>query len=160
MKYFIAGAVLFVTAAVIAGFFVVGSPTHERAARFDAARQSDLQEIQYELINYLTAKGWLPAVLSDMTGFENFTVPKDPESGMAYEYAVKSFTPTAAEFQLCAYFDLASTDENDTAFPVVAPAPYAAQESANWKHPAGHGCFDLSVGKIVSGNLVPPPVTV
>lgn len=159
MKYFPWIAIAFVAATVIAAFFLVGSPANQRLVRFDERRLSDLQNIQYQISSYFAAKDILPTVLADMKGFESFSVPVDPESGASYEYVVKA----PMQFQLCANFALASDEQaNDSTVPRPA-APYGKEiTSSNWQHPAGRGCFDITLEKPVSGSPYPvvPSVTV
>src|SRR5581483_8672586 len=50
--------------AIIAGFFLAGSPAQQRQVRFDEQRVSDMQQIQSQLINYWTQKSALPTSLN------------------------------------------------------------------------------------------------
>lgn len=134
MKYFVYSVIAIVCAAVITGFFVVGSPLNERVKRFDARRVNDLTALQYEIINYWQAKAKLPdtlaAVKDDIRGV---SVPSDPETSIAYEYAVTR----SNQFSLCATFARAS----DTNMP-----------NDEWAHGAGRTCFTRTIDK----DLYPP----
>ena len=160
MKYFPWIAAVFVALAIIVAFFLIGSPAHARLLRLDAQRLADLQNIQYQVTSYFSSKGKLPAALSEANGFNGFAAPVDPESGKEYEYAAR----TEKSFRLCADFALASEDLEKGSLPpgrgsYLSPA---LDSSVSWVHPAGRGCFDLSIEQPVSdrGFKEPPAVTV
>lgn len=129
-----------VIAAVAGGFFFIGSPSEERARRFDERRVNDLQIMQSEVINYWRLKNILPqnlaALQDDIRGFRP---PQDPETNAPYEYAVIS-TPS---FELCATFNR-GTVESASRAPKPAPRePYGQ----NWEHEAGRVCFTRTIDK-------------
>ena len=135
-----------VLAMLISGFFIVGSPAHQRDIRMDERRVSDLQTIQYQIINYWQLKDQLPIELAlledDITGFR---VPMDPETGSDYEYIVKG----DLEFNLCGNFTLKSNvDSNENsriAMPYVYDHGYPAKVSEVWDHESGRACFDRTI---------------
>lgn len=136
MKYFVYGVIAVVCVAVIAGFFMVGSPLNERVKRLDERRVNDLTALQYEIINYWQAKAKLPDVLMAVKDdIRGVSIPTDPETGAAYEYAVKS----SNQFELCATF---------------AREGYATMPNDEWKHGAGKTCFTRTIDK----DLYPPAV--
>ncbi|TSC89623.1 MAG: hypothetical protein G01um10143_113 [Parcubacteria group bacterium Gr01-1014_3] len=143
MKYFIYTIIAIVTVAVVAGFFIVGSPREERSRRFDQQRIEHLQLLQSELINYWMNKAKLPANLSllkdDLRGI---TIPTDPESNQSYVYKVLG----PLKFQLCASFNLPSlsTVYTNEGKPMPIDPYYAGQ---NWSHDAGQVCFDRTIDK-------------
>ena len=162
MKYFPWIAIAFVAAAVIGAFFLVGSPANQRLARFDERRLNDLQSIRFQIARYFAAKDKLPATLADIKGLDDFVVPVDPESGASYEYVVKA----PMQFQLCANFALASdktgqSDASPFAKPLM-PEPGGDTRWESWQHPAGRGCFDVTLEKPVSDSQYPvvPSITV
>ena len=61
---------------IVGGFFVVGTPGRQRQYRFDERRTSDLQTIQYEIINYWSQKETLPAGLNDLKN----SISSEPEA--------------------------------------------------------------------------------
>lgn len=135
---------IFVAAAVVGALFLIGSPAHQRLIRLDERRLGHLQNIEYQISGYFAAKMKLPASLDEMNGFEGFLAPVDPESGAPYEYSVRD----EMQFRLCANFSLASETED--------PA-----RSASWKHPAGRGCFDITLERSASSlKGIYPSVTV
>ncbi len=121
---------------VVGGFFLVGSPAHQRSLKFDEQRVSDLQSIQSQTINYWQQKNQLPANLDNLTdSISGFKAPKDPETGQAYEYSVQS----NLSFQLCANFNLPSeTSSEIRAIPMKYPTD-------NWNHGSGRVCFDRTI---------------
>lgn len=146
-----AAATLAVIAAIIAGFFIVGSPATQRARRFDERRVSDLQSIQYQTINYWQNKNRLPAKLDDLKdNISGYTPPLDPETQQPYEYTVRS----ALAFELCADFKTDSNYQDAGYAPRLLKAvplggesiyhdPYG--QSQNWSHGPGRACFPRTI---------------
>ena len=100
-KYFAYPVSAAVLLAVIAGFFVVGSPQEERVFRFDEQRVYDLQMIQGQLVSFWQTKEKLPQNLSELSDpISGFVAPKDPESGQDYAYKKTG----NLSFKLCANF--------------------------------------------------------
>lgn len=150
--------IVIVIAAIVGGFLIVGSPSKQRAIRFDEQRVNDLTTIQYQIINYWQTKNKLPTALADLNDpLSNFTVPTDPETKAVYEYNTK-WEPTMSSnpsFEICASFDLASQDNtgrgayngyggSNIAVPVSYPS-YTGGQSDSWAHSAGNVCFDRTI---------------
>lgn len=135
-KYFVSLIILIILITAITGFFVIGSPTSERNRRFDQQRTNNLQEIQYQIVNYWQKKEVLPDKLSDLedklTGWKS---PLDPQTQKDYEY----FKTGDKSFQLCAEF-------NQEAKQDINIMDY------NWNHTKGRVCFD----RIIDEKLYPP----
>lgn len=132
-----------VVASVVFGFVVIGSPFEQRERRFDERRESDLQTIQYELINYWQRKQILPRNLGDLeNSISGFLVPKDPETGASYEYAVVEDKDTGAKFQLCTTFKNSSIDDGYVPKTLVPRGDYYLNV---WQHSAGRYCFDREI---------------
>lgn len=142
--------IVLVIAAIITGFIVVGSPTKQRNIRFDNQRTSDLQNIQWQIVNYWQQKEKLPATLADLNDplYGNM-IPTDPETKAVYEYSAKG----PFSFELCSTFALAYEDTQgrgefgrgsyasiDIAYPSV---PGGLDN--NWKHEAGRSCFERTI---------------
>lgn len=132
-----------VLGSVIGGFFLVGSPAHQRDVRLDDQRVGDLQNIQSQIINYWQQKNTLPVKLSDLQdSISGFVPPKDPD-GAAYEYTVKD----PLTFELCATFKTANIG-TDTAGRYSKPMPVGFSNdsySQNWNHRAGRTCFSRTI---------------
>lgn len=131
---------------IVLGFIIVGSPTKQRSIRFDSQRVSDLQNVQWQIVNYWQQKGKLPVNLEEVKDpISGAIIPLDPENKTPYEYSLKN--PTT--FELCAIFDLEQQDTKgrgeygsyggiavDMSYPMMMP------ENVNWKHTAGRVCFE------------------
>lgn len=134
---------LVVVAAVAGAFFFIGSPVAERSYRLDERRVSDLQTIQWQVVNYWQQKERLPESLADLEDpIAGFVAPTDPVTGAAYSYAPEG----SMSFTLCATFDRQTRKEYETR-PV---SPYPANE--NWLHGEGEVCFE----RTIDPDLYPP----
>ena len=143
MKYFVYSIIVIVAAAIITGFFIVGSPTTERLFRFDEQRIQDLQSIQWQITDYWQNKQKLPAELADLNDdLRGIKVPTDPESGANYEYYIDS----TYTFRLCATFNKPSRSGPGETY-VEYPKPYDTSLSGadNWQHEAGTACFKRTI---------------
>ena len=146
----LAGAgIVVVLAAIIGGFVIVGSPSKQRAIRFDQQRINDLTTLQSQIVySYWSTKGTVPSSLSQLNdGLMGNTVPVDPETKNPYEYTQKS----ATSFELCATFSLPTQDiegrgeygGGSLTYPSIAPYPGGID--TNWKHEAGRTCFTRTI---------------
>ena len=141
---------ILVLAAVVAGFFAVGSPAHQRDLNFDLKRVQGLQEIQSQIISYWQRKNVLPPNLMSLTDdIIGYKAATDPETQAPYEYRVKS----DLTFELCADFKLASPSNNK---PV--PMYYPNVSADNWDHTAGHNCFLRSIDPEIYKNINNSPL--
>lgn len=130
-----AGAVVLLT--IIAGFFIMGSPSQVRLYRFDSQKVSDLQNVQYQIINYYQQKGSLPVDITDVEDpLSGWNLPIDPQGG-SYRYEKTG----NLSFKLCATFN-AETRNNQAS--IAAPMYYGV-EGENWRHGAGEVCFDRTI---------------
>lgn len=141
----IAVAVLAVVT-IASGFFIVGTPQQARLARFDAQRTSDLQGIQYQILNFYQAKQKLPGTIADLGNALSYgPVPVDPQTGESYTY----LPGEGLSFQLCADFNAESrgiqTPYAETR--AVTPVPVGGKGALadSWQHGAGHVCFDRTI---------------
>jgi hypothetical protein len=131
---------VFALGSIIAGFFIVGTPSDQRNRRFDEQRLQELQMIQGQVVNYWTLKKNLPADLSLLQdNISGFVVPMDPETKASYEY--KIIDPL--KFELCATFALSSDDKQGPRGPYYA-APYDSFQQ-NWSHGSGRTCFTRTI---------------
>lgn len=146
LKVLVWGVSVLVLATVVGGFFVVGSPARQRSLNFDERKVNDLQNIQNQVIYYWQQKSNLPVQLSDLTdSISGYKAPADPQTGQAYEYKVAS----NLSFQLCANFNLPSTNDQRT-IPMIYPPP------DNWSHGAGSTCFDRTIDPQLYKNQLQP----
>ena len=130
---------------LVLGFVIVGSPAVQREMRMDERRISDLQNIQWEIINYWQLKRILPSSLSDLhNDISGFSVPKDPETDVDYEYQVVS----PLKFGLCANFKRESLKDDYHARvsePVYYEDTYMKTFSGSWSHKSGRVCFEREI---------------
>ncbi|MBN2197733.1 hypothetical protein JW698_00835 [Candidatus Wolfebacteria bacterium] len=136
IKIFTRIVIVAVLAIVVVGFFVSGSPFKQRALRFDRQRIENLQTIQSQIVNFWQQKEKLPDSLSELTdNISGFSAPKDPETGMVYDYEKKS----DLSFNLCAKFNYSSDEEYLAGRkPTYYLLGYGEE---NWEHPVGEYCF-------------------
>ena len=138
--------ILLVIISIILGFIAVGSPNKQRSIKFDNQRINDLQNIQYQIINYWQQKGKLPDTLNDMKdSISGNAIPDDPDNNSAYEYKKKD----SNKFELCAVFSLATQDiEGKGKYNYRQPYYFGTEfnnSNENWKHIAGKACFERTI---------------
>ncbi len=136
MKWFVWAVIVVVASSIIAGFFIIGSPKTERMRRFDDQRVSDLQNIQWQIVNFWQTKEYFPKDLNELKDdISGWSAPLDPETGKPYEYAING----ELSFTLCADFSL----ENDEVPVELLRFPGGGAE--NWAHPSGKHCFSRTI---------------
>lgn len=138
------GSLAVVIISIVLGFVIVGSPTTARERQYDERRISDLQSIQWQIVNYWQSKEQLPQSLNQLNDpISGYTLPLDPETGMSYEYTATG----SAAFELCATFDQQS---RDTEASMVKPTSGVTDDS--WMHDTGRTCFT----RTIDPQLYPP----
>lgn len=145
--------ILIVIAGIVSAFFVVGTPQSQRLVRLDERRVSDLQNIQWQVVNYWQRKEALPADLASLVdSIGGFVVPVDPMIGKHYEYKVIG----GLEFELCAVFNTSNSGELIDNQGLTKPVPareYIGGELSNvWNHGEGKVCFN----RVIDPDLYPP----
>ncbi len=157
VKIFDSAVMSIIVAGVIAGFLIAGSPQSQRLVRLDERRVSDLQTIQWQIINYWQRKGLLPGNLSELTDpIGGFILPRDPVTRNDYEYGVLG----NLKFQLCASFDTSDLEESGQASSKTMPVPASPAKFSRdgfeypsvWNHEKGRVCFE----RIIDPELYPP----
>ncbi|MCX6715436.1 MAG: DUF5671 domain-containing protein [Candidatus Taylorbacteria bacterium] len=152
----VVGLVL-VIIAIIAGFVIVGSPSKQRALRFDSQRVNDLQSIQWQVINFWQRKATLPTELAEVKdSISGNIVPSDPDTDKPYEYAITGKNT----FELCAMFSLPTPDLKGRGAYYgggMGGAYYDTSAYKNgaddiWKHETGRTCFK----KVIDPTQYPP----
>ncbi len=113
------------------GFYVLGSPITQKSLRLDNQRISDLQTIQWRVINFWQQKSVLPVSIDALKDplADYGVIPVDPETKESYTYKVLS--PTS--FELCANFSLSARG--------IMSEPVGE----NWQHDAGTRCFARTI---------------
>ena len=142
-----------VLASIVGGFFIMGSPFTLRMKRFDERRVNDLQNIQYQIVNFYQRKGSLPNNLDELKDpIAGFNIPLDPDSAVSYDYEKVADSPTGEaglSFKLCADFSLASDSQTDSKY-ITRSVPVFLGDSylnENWRHQKGAVCFDRKIDK-------------
>ena len=142
MVNYAVGVLVLVT--IIAGFFIIGTPQEMRAQKQDAIRVQDLQNIQWQIVNYWQQKEKLPAVLENVNDpISNNPIPNDPQTGEAYTYKMTG----KMSFQLCATFATAGGGlQYGYVERAVEPMAIDGKPTQdNWQHDAGEVCFDRAI---------------
>ncbi len=139
MNAFVKSAVLLTMVLMVFGYFSAGSPQAERMRRFDERRISDLQQIQFQTVEFWRAKEKLPGSLEELRDeLRGFLPPSDPETGESYEYRIIS----ELSFELCANFKTSSINET-----VQTPKPVFPDrfDGELWLHTASRTCFERTI---------------
>jgi hypothetical protein len=143
-------AIALVAASMVSGFFIMGSPFSARERRLDNRRVSDLQDIQWQIVNYWQDRGKIPSTLQDLEdSISGYRVPSDPLTGERY---TSVFSPADTSFELCAVFALSNLGEGKTlegrgSFGLEATSPYYYPDSQQerWEHEKGRHCFKRTI---------------
>lgn len=138
-------AFVLVFGSIVGGFAVMGSPTTQRQIRFDQQKISDLQTIQWQIINYWQAKQKLPenlSVLNDpLTGT---VVPNDSQTNTPYTYSIVSDKDLS--FKLCATFNHDSAKEQGMDQRMISyPSGTGIKGEESWTHSVGETCFTRTI---------------
>ena len=135
-----------VLASIVGGFFIMGSPFTLRMKRFDERRVNDLQNIQYQIVNFYQRKGSLPNNLDELKDpIAGFNIPLDPDTAVSYGYEKVS----DIGFKVCADFSLESDSQIDSKY-MTRPMPVSSEifpVNENWRHNSGRQCFDRKIDK-------------
>ena len=122
---------------VVAGFFIIGSPSAIRLMRIDDQKESDLLNLQYQIVNYYQIKRSLPQQLADVEDpLSGYMLPADPQTGEAYEYRRLG----SLSFELCAVFN-----REDATNPNIPRPVMSGVENESWKHGIGRTCFARTI---------------
>src|SRR3989344_5243150 len=129
------GALVLVT--IIAGFFIIGTPQQMREKKQDAIRVQDLQNIQWQVVNYWQQKEKLPVSLAELNDpITNNMLPVDPQTKAQYSYE----TTGKMAFKLCATFATAGGTNQVNGRSVPTPVDLATNGKPlqdSWQHAAG-----------------------
>jgi len=131
-----------VLAAIIAGFFIIGTPQDIRLMRYDQEKLNNLQEMQYQVVTYWQQKETLPPSLSELGDpLGGYVVPFDPQTREPYHYEATG----SLSFTLCATFNRPAPDTAGRGAYSRTP-PYPGEfVDETWNHTAGENCFDRTI---------------
>lgn len=140
-KVLLGTIILLVTASVIGGLLLAGSPSQQRKTQLDTQRINDLQNISSTLDLYWNKNKNLPSTLESLRDSREFFLGSivDPETLQPYSYN-KLDSDTS---ELCATFD-APSEKRDVTEPI---SPYRRFQSDFWNHGVGYHCFTIDVIK-------------
>ncbi|MEN9614400.1 MAG: hypothetical protein RLZZ347_707 [Candidatus Parcubacteria bacterium] len=131
------GTLALVLVSIVGAFVLIGSPMKQRDLRFDERRVTDLQNVQWQIINYWQQKGVMPKTLSALEDpISGYKVPVDPQTNQSYEYTLGGQNNG---FKLCATF------ATDSAVSSAKSVAYYPAQSENWTHGVGKMCFDRTI---------------
>ena len=143
-KYFSIFISLVVLISIIFGFVIFGSPSLARKIKFDERKISDLQSIQYQILNYWQIQKELPSNLEALSDpFSGYNPPKDPQTQNDYEYYIKDKDNLV--FELCAVFNTKTPKFQEGKTLSYLTTPIILQE--NWEHNSGRFCFERKIDK-------------
>lgn len=132
------GVGVLVLATIIAGFFIIGTPQQIRRMKQDNIRVQDLQNIQWQVVNYWQQKEVLPTTLKQVKDpISGTIIPVDPKTGEEYAYERTG----AMSFKLCATFER----EGGQQYSISRPVMEKGAIEDNWEHGAGEVCFDRTI---------------
>ncbi len=162
-----AGVISFlVFAGIVGGFLIIGSPFTQRLRLFDERRVNDLQNIQWQVVNFWQKKGMLPKTLFELTdSISGYSVPTDPR-GEDYEYEVAGLPLT---FKLCATFELSTEEvrgkeytrkDGSKPYSTTLIEGYYPYSGDTWTHAKGRTCFDRTIDPGLYPVIPPPSKTV
>lgn len=125
---------------VVSGFSNIETPTQVREQKIDDTQILGLQNIQWQIQNYLSINNSLPTSLDD--AYVGMSVPQAPEGRVAYKYEI-----TDKGFALCATFVGPSRKGEYFASQPIMPAgkETVITNPDNWEHGVGEWCFERVV---------------
>jgi hypothetical protein len=133
---------LVVLVAVVSGFFIIGSPASQRLVRFDEKKVNDLQNIQWQIVNFWQNKERLPNSFVELEDpISSFMVPVDQQTSEEYGYNVIS----DLSFELCAVFNKEDAGLSGENIRVAKPFGGSGIEDSNWAHGEGEVCFERTI---------------
>lgn len=154
-RYYGITSLIIVFGAIIAGFFIVGTPGEARLRQFDQQKISDLQSIQWQIVNFWQRKESLPNSLEELSDpIGGYQPPKDRQTGESYVY---ERTGTLS-YKLCAEFNQESSERmypspNGGGRDYISTYPSEYSNAPEfWKYKKGETCFD----RTIDPKLYPP----
>lgn len=138
-KIWLGISLVIIAASIIWGFSVLGSPRTQRLLKYDAQKISDLQSLEWQVINYWQVNGMIPENWPNMMA--------DVQTGSSYEYRKTG----NMMFELCANFNRENM-MGQNGYPGMMRANYPTKIGAvsndNWNHNMGRHCFSRTIDPI------------
>ncbi len=142
---------------VIFGFYLIGSPKTQRLIRIDQQRETTIQTINYNVINYWQTTGEMPKTMADLDKFPgNDSYSFSDQDLSLYTYKLTDLKKR--NYELCTTFNLSTDviksymDQSGYTYK-SSPVYYGATDIAissdannlSWDHPAGQYCFKRNI---------------
>jgi hypothetical protein len=120
-----------VVAAIVAGLFLIGSPSAERLRRLDEIRVRDLTQLSHGIDLYWQREEKLPPSIDALATAPGvpFRSTMDPSTSEPYAYRALD----ATRYELCAVFEAEDADGD--------------YSDRFWAHGVGRTCFELNAEK-------------
>ncbi len=141
---FAIGATLVVLVAMVFGLKNIATPDEVRERKIDDKQITDLQDIQYRVINYYQINSTLPKSLSELP--KTAPLPSAPESRTAYIYNLSD-----KGYQLCANFAYPNQIDQYRYYGIPIDVTNPIKNQDNWEHSEGDFCFE----RVISNESVP-----
>ncbi len=143
-KFWVVFTSVIIITSIILGFSIIGSPRAQRLMRYDYQKTTDLQNIQWQVVNFYQRTGSLPNSLNEINDpISNYIIPTDQQTDEPYEYKKTG----NLSFELCASFNRESTTKsgksNAMSETISVDTYYGKNE--NWEHDAGRHCFARAI---------------
>jgi hypothetical protein len=135
------GATIVVCVALAFGFANIEAPAGVREQKIDQGQVIDLQNIQWQVQDYLAINSKLPSSLDELAGVES--LPKAPEGRPEYKYSL-----VERGFSLCATFNTESRSDEymyTGSMPLEKGDVPMIVNPDNWQHGTGEVCFERVV---------------
>lgn len=130
------GVGIVVFAVMIAGFVVAGSPSEQRARRFDRERLNSIEQMIWDIEGYIRENEELPETIEEMDYVSDRW--RDPLTGEVYNYNMID----ERSFEVCAVFERSFENSNDGD---IYYGKDLISGPANFNHSAGEYCFEFKV---------------
>jgi len=127
----LAGVIVVVVAAIVAGLVISGSPGEQRQLRADDARVTHMRQLSGAIQRFYRETRMLPPDLETLlNGWASSEIPQDPVTDEPYGYELVS----PRSYRLCASFARPSTTDTLQEF---------------WSHEAGQQCYFFDYSDLV-----------
>lgn len=146
---------ILVVVAVGYGIHLSGSPSENKAVRYDGIRVQDFTSIRTAIENYYTDNSRLPSSFADLIGVRSKTglaylkkEPKDPKTKQSYTYQPFDLT----QYKLCAVFETSSDEIAKRKTGLSDNLTDVASQTEDNSHPKGQYCLTKNISKYIQDN--------
>ena len=121
---------------IILGFSILGSPKTQRLLKQDNQKISDLQNMQWQVINYWQVNGTIPETWPNMM--------VDSQTGNSYEYKKTG----NLDFELCATFNREGGSFYSDMMRFESYPSKTMMKNDDWSHGVREQCFERTIDHI------------